>query len=288
VDSFAALPSPVPLDIVPMLPAERADLVALLRGLPPADWDRATECPAWTVKGIALHVLGDDLSLLSRQRDDAVPSTEVEHALPAWDGAPENVLDRFNERWVHAATFLSPQLLVAMLERTGEATHAWYASVDADAPGEVVALFGDGPAPYREIAGREFLERWVHQLQIRRALGTGPGAAGTSPIVDTAFDVVARTMTTLMEFVRPPAEASVVIEIGDARWAYALGAAKRWELRLGDVPDATVRLSSTPEGAVTLFSRGLPRARAQEALRVEGDSELGARLTAGLAAYVGR
>lgn len=31
----------------------------------------STECPAYTVKGIATRVLGDDLSLLSRQRDEA-------------------------------------------------------------------------------------------------------------------------------------------------------------------------------------------------------------------------
>jgi uncharacterized protein (TIGR03083 family) len=288
VNLLAALPAPAPLDIVPVLPAERAQLLALLRTLAPADWARPTECPAWSVHGIALHVLGDDLSLLSRQRDDAAPSTEIEASLPAWDGAPENVLDRFNERWVHAATFLSPELLVAMLEQTGEATHAWYATVDADAPGEVVALFGGDPAPYREIAGRELLERWVHQLQIRRALGTGSGPAAESPVVNAAFDVVARTMTTLMEVVRPPADASVVIEIGDTCWAYALGAADRWELRLGDAPDATVRLSARPEIAVSLFSRGLPRAEAKEALRIDGDHELGTRLTGGLAAYVGR
>jgi len=48
---------------------ERAALAELLESLAPDDWARPTECPAYTVKGIATHVLGDDLSLLSRQRD---------------------------------------------------------------------------------------------------------------------------------------------------------------------------------------------------------------------------
>jgi Mycothiol maleylpyruvate isomerase N-terminal domain len=51
---------------------ERDALLELLRELAPRDWTRPTECPAYPIKGIATHVLGDDLSLLSRQRDGAV------------------------------------------------------------------------------------------------------------------------------------------------------------------------------------------------------------------------
>src|SRR3954471_5656190 len=54
-------------------------------------------------------------------------------------------------------------------------THAWYASADLETRGEEVLLFGPGPAPYWAIAAREYLERWVHHLQIRRALERGPG-----------------------------------------------------------------------------------------------------------------
>lgn len=61
------------LDLNPMLGPERAALVALLEGLAPEQWTAATECPGWTVQGIATHLLGDDLSLLARQRDAQVP-----------------------------------------------------------------------------------------------------------------------------------------------------------------------------------------------------------------------
>lgn len=55
-----------------VLGPERAGLLALLDDLDGPDWERPTECPAYSVKGIATHILGDDLSLLSRQRDGAV------------------------------------------------------------------------------------------------------------------------------------------------------------------------------------------------------------------------
>ena len=51
---------------------ERARLLELLGTLNKAQWSLPTECPAYSVKGIAAHILGDDLSLLSRQRDGAV------------------------------------------------------------------------------------------------------------------------------------------------------------------------------------------------------------------------
>ena len=40
---------------------EREELVGLLSGFGAEDWGQGTECPSYTVKGIATHVLGDDL-----------------------------------------------------------------------------------------------------------------------------------------------------------------------------------------------------------------------------------
>ena len=51
---------------------ERVRLIELLGTLNAEQWSSPTECPAYSVKGIATHILGDDLSLLSRQRDGAV------------------------------------------------------------------------------------------------------------------------------------------------------------------------------------------------------------------------
>src|SRR5690606_35965736 len=50
------------LDVTALLRPERAVLIDLLGGLEATDWDRPTECPAYTVKGVATHLLGDDLS----------------------------------------------------------------------------------------------------------------------------------------------------------------------------------------------------------------------------------
>src|SRR3954449_8043351 len=62
-----------PLDVRGILRTERRLFVDLLRTLDDTDWHQPTECPAYNVQGVATHVLGDDFSLLSRQRD-AAPS----------------------------------------------------------------------------------------------------------------------------------------------------------------------------------------------------------------------
>ncbi|HLI07692.1 MAG TPA: maleylpyruvate isomerase N-terminal domain-containing protein [Ktedonobacteraceae bacterium] len=46
-----------------LFPAERKQLLLLLSQLDESEWHRPTICPGWTVKDIALHLLGDDTSI---------------------------------------------------------------------------------------------------------------------------------------------------------------------------------------------------------------------------------
>jgi uncharacterized protein (TIGR03083 family) len=160
--------------VLDVLEPERAALVALLEGLEPGDWTRPTECPVYTIKGVASHVLGDDLSLLSRQRDGAEDGL-VPLALDRPGADFRTLLDAFNDRWVAAAGFLSTELVVELLRLTGGWTASYYRAVDPEAPGEPVGFFGSrgSSSPYWQAIAREYVERWVHHSQIRRALGLG-------------------------------------------------------------------------------------------------------------------
>jgi uncharacterized protein (TIGR03083 family) len=169
---------------------ERAALLDLLGGLGAEEWWRPTECPAYTVKGIATHVLGDDLSLLSRQRDAAEEGTTLLAAeLP--DAGLWDRLDVFNDRWVAAAAFLSTDLLMELLRLAGEWTADFYARVDPEAPGEPVGLFGvtSGTSPFWHAIAREYMERWAHHSQIRRALGLR--SLAEEPFVRVGVEVAA-------------------------------------------------------------------------------------------------
>jgi uncharacterized protein (TIGR03083 family) len=99
---------------------ERASLLELLSALAAGQWQAPMVCPGWSVKDVALHLLGDDIDLLSRRRDGAAPTDTP--GKPA--GFQELVasLDRLNQSWVEATRRVSPRLLCELLAVTGEAT----------------------------------------------------------------------------------------------------------------------------------------------------------------------
>jgi hypothetical protein len=125
--------------VLAVLHPERDALVAMLESFETEDWSRSTECPAYTVKGIAIHVLGDDLSLLSRQRDGAENGlVQLAAEMPGADF--RTLLDAFNDRWVAAGRFLSIDLVIELLRLSGDWTAGYYEEVDPAAPGEPVRL----------------------------------------------------------------------------------------------------------------------------------------------------
>jgi uncharacterized protein (TIGR03083 family) len=177
--------------VLDVYPLERARLIELLSELDEAQWGQPTECPAYTVKGIASHILGDDLSLLSRQRDDAMPGLVL--MAPRMPGADfRTLLDGFNDQWVEAVRFLSPRMLLELLDLAGRWTHRYYGDVDPNAPGEAVGLFGvpfGASSPFWHAIAREYIERWVHHSQIRRALGIA--SLADAPFLDVGHAIIA-------------------------------------------------------------------------------------------------
>lgn len=177
--------------VLEVYPPERARLVDLLAPLDAAQWAAPTECPAYPVKGVATHVLGDDLSLLSRQRDGAVQGLVLmAERMPGAD--VRGLLDGFNDQWVEAARFMSEPLLVHLLDLAGRWTHDYYCDVDPEAPGEAVPLFGvefGDTSPFWHAIAREYLERWAHHSQIRRALGLG--SLADPPFLEVGHAIVA-------------------------------------------------------------------------------------------------
>lgn len=170
---------------------ERSQLVELLGRLDGEQWELPTECPAYSVKGIASHILGDDLSLLSRQRDGAVQGLVLmAERVPGADFRA--LLDGFNDQWVEASRFFSPVLLLELLDLAGRWTHGYYCDVDPTALGEPVQLFGVAfgeSSPFWHAIAREYLERWAHHSQIRRALGLG--SLADSPFLDVGHAIIA-------------------------------------------------------------------------------------------------
>jgi uncharacterized protein (TIGR03083 family) len=260
------------LDLTPMLAPERATLLELLRGLTDEQWALPTECPEWDVKGVALHILGDDLSLLSRQRDVA-PQGLILYAQSNPGLNFRQLLDGFNEQWVTASAFLSPALMIELLRLVGEWSDDFYCSVGLETMSrEPVGLFAaTKPSPYWQLIAREYLERVVHQSQIRRAVGA-PELDGE--LVTAVARVISHILAVHLTAFAPATGAAVALTWGTAGTWTLQRDENSWTATEGAAnPDAHVTFA--PEIALRVITRGVSSDEVSAGTTIEGNAELG-------------
>ena len=277
----ATLTPVAPVFLVDLLPGLHARLMALLRGLDAADWDRPTACALWSVKDIAAHLLDGSLRRLSFGRDglNAAPDPA-----PASYSDLVAYLNRLNAEWTAAARRLSARVLIELLDVTAPQVHAFFKSLDPHAPALFsVAWAGDHRSPNWFDIGREYTERWLHQEQIREAVGA-PGLTGREWLHPT-LDIFVRALPFTFREVAAPAGSSVEIQISGGsggQWTLVRGP-EEWGLFLGADGRAETTVSLDQETAWKLFSKGLSRHVARQRIRIEGDSRLGDPILGSLA-----
>ncbi len=179
-----------PLDVLPLFAREEQALLDVLTGLDAEQWAAPTVCAGWTVHDLAAHILGGKLGRLSRDRDD------YRMTAPRAGERLGDFIDRINDEWVVACRRLSPEVLFAMLvDSTSQIAEMW-GRADLDAVGEPVSWAGDEPAPVWLDVAREYTEFWVHQQQIREAVGarTLDEREFRGPVVDTFMRALPHTL----------------------------------------------------------------------------------------------
>lgn len=158
-----------PIIVVDLFRPLLAKLLGLLGGLSQAKWQAPTVCSGWSVKDVALHLLGGDIGILSRKRDGYSPGGPVHNADELL-----TLVNTLNATWVDATRRISPRLLCEMLSHLGEELCLYFDQVDPFALGEPVSWSGPDPAPVWLDLAREYTEKWHHQQQIRDAVGAAP------------------------------------------------------------------------------------------------------------------
>jgi uncharacterized protein (TIGR03083 family) len=271
--ALAPLP---PLDTAPLFSDLHAELLALLRALNPADWERPTVAGAWRVRDVAAHLLDGELRTLAAHRDGhALP---VEGPVTTYDDVVA-LIQRLNAGGVAFGTRLSPRLLTDLLEVTGRWMSAFVASLDPDAPALFpVAWAGEAQSDNRFDTAREYTERWHHQMQIRAAVGErGRPAVLLAPkylvpLLETSVRALPHAYRAV-----PAAEGTTVTLrlASDPPRAWTLrreGAG--WRLYRGEAARPTARVTSGPDALWRLFFNALPADEASRALAADGPEEL--------------
>nr|WP_033294443.1 maleylpyruvate isomerase family mycothiol-dependent enzyme [Amycolatopsis jejuensis] len=175
-----------PIDVLPLLAREEQALIGVLADLGAQDWTAPTEA-GWPVHDLTAHVLGTKLGRLSRDRDGHVPEAAL----------------GFGAEWVTALRQLSPEVLFAMfVDSTTQLTDLWKHRDLEESDGWLTVA-------------RDYAEHWVHQQQIRAAVGAPPldDAEFRTPVVDTLL----RPLPHALPSARPGRQVACTVE-GAGRW----------------------------------------------------------------------
>jgi uncharacterized protein (TIGR03083 family) len=259
-----------PFEVAPLFVTERSRLLELLGGFAPADWQRPSPCPGWTVLGLCAHLAGDDLGFLARHRDGYYgtqpPELAGEDAFAGW-------LDGLQAQWVEAARRMSPRIVTDLLAWSGPQVAETLRAEDPRARTASVSWAGQDPLPAWVDQVRELSEYWIHRQQLLQALGRPsdlrPDVAG--PVLDGLRLAYRFRLANAQG--EPGDTVTVAVSGPVARTWFLVAAESGWEFREQPGGRAVAALSMTTEQAWRLLTNNLPPA-ARSRITASGDPAL--------------
>jgi uncharacterized protein (TIGR03083 family) len=158
--------------------------IAVGRELSDEEWESPTDCPAWTAKDHVSHLIGTERML------QGLPSAEVEADVEPWPHV-KNPIGEFNEREVELRRGRSGSEVLAELEELVELRLGTLRNAD-EAYFTQEAMTPTGPGTMLDFLSIRILDCWVHEQDIRRAVGR-PGHLDGGPAEHTT-DRLLRTI----------------------------------------------------------------------------------------------
>lgn len=207
----------MPTDAVPLFLETWRAIAQLGAGLDDPQWQQPTDCPGWTVKDLVAHMAGTEHTL----DGDPLPSE------PIMADHVRNPLGAFNEAWVeHYRGHSGPEMLAdfeAIMARRSETIGGFS---DAQLEADIVAPFG--VVPMRQFLGIRVIDCFIHEQDMRRALGLGgrlDSKAAAFAVVEVrqrlpkaiAHDAQAPDGTTVAFVVEGPAGQSFGVSVAGGR-----------------------------------------------------------------------
>lgn len=267
------LEAPEPVIVATLFPEIHGELVALLKSLSVNDWQKSTVCSNWSVKDVALHLLGGEIGNLSRRRDGNVSKASINN----WNELVTFIND-WNQSWVSAADRISPRLLIDLLELVGSQMCEYFQGLDPFSMGGAVSWVGSEPAPVWLDLAREYTERWHHQQHIRDAVGK-PGLKQPkyfSPVLESFIRALPRTYHETIADENTSVTVTITGQSG-GRWSI-LRKDMDWNLYSGAPAEPNAEVIIDQEIAWRLFTRGISQNLAREQAIIKGNQTLGPKV----------
>lgn len=251
-------------------------LLSFLSTLSEADWHKQTIAGKWRIKDVAAHLLDGNIRTISA-------------SMHKYSGdPPENIagyadlvqyLNGLNASWVEAMKRVSPQFLLELLRLTGPIYTRYITALDPALPAQhSVAWAGEERSLNCFHVAREYTEKWIHQQQIRDAMGDSTLLAEKYfvPLIDTFFLALPHHFRTLHPEKSVTVKITIKAEYPLVRFLFF--ADGRWIVS-GEPKSEPTTIIEIPQAASwKLFSKSIPPQEAQKSVTISGEKEYGVHL----------
>lgn len=211
------------------------DFVTLIRTIPAEQWDLPTDLEGWSVKDNAAHTAHLE-AVLAGAPEETVEVPEAPRL--------KSLMNYYTEQGVLARRDRDMAALAEEIERS---VAIRLAALEAEPPTDASAAPprtpGGVPWDTRTLLSNRPLDIWMHEQDIRRAIGR-PGGYD-SPGAAHVIDVFGRALPMVLgKRVAPPAGTTVRIEVPEA--------GRAWTARIGEDGRAAPADDATPDATITL------------------------------------
>lgn len=228
------------------------------------EWRRPTGCPGWTVQDVISHLIDYEATALGRPRPEHI-AADVSHT--------KNELGASNEVGVdHRRAWVGPAVLEEFREVTSVRLAQLQDLTSADLAREITTPAG--PGTLADMLTLRVMDTWLHEQDVRRAVGRPGHEAG--PVAGEAVAYLTRFLPLIVgKRAAAPDGSTVVIEIVGLHRS-VIQVANGRASAADDEPDvATVTLSMSPTTFVATVGG---RSDAPRDTVITGDVELGRRI----------
>jgi hypothetical protein len=254
-----------------LFPALHAELIRLLRGLDDADWVRPTVAGSWRVRDVAAHLLDVDLRKLAdgRDRHRRAPNGP----LSSFDDIV-GFINRQNAEAVSYGERLSPRLITDLLAITGQWVSEFVATLSPHEPARAaVAWAGEEQSETWMDVGREYTERWHHQMQIRDAVGALLlQGQWFLPVLDLSVRAFPRAYDDIEGVLGTAVVFEVDVE-GERVWS-VVREASGWRVARGEAAAVAARVCTDADTAWRILYNALTPEAASSRVTISGERSL--------------
>jgi hypothetical protein len=261
-----------PIEVVHLLPVLDRKLGELLKSLSPDEWQKQTIAKLWKVKDVAAHLLDGNIRILSILRDNYFgEKADIKSYQDLVD-----FLNGLNADWVKAMKRVSPGMLILLHEATGKLYCDYYASLDPfGKSGFSVDWAGESESKNWMHIAREYTEKWLHQQQIRDAVGK-PGLMTREfyyPFIDIFMLALPHTYRDVQAENETSIKLTITTDLGGSWFLNRIDG--NWKTDKSSTKNPLTEISIDPDIAWKLFSKSLRPHEVRNKITITGNQQLG-------------